>query len=477
MGTFPNDIYAQHVDSLGAPTWNSGGVGVCTVSWNQFDPWVVTDGEKGAIITWEDQRANGQSRQYAQRIDSLGAPCWTVDGIALADTATQQDWACTVSDGEGGAIVAWHDNRDAYDIYAQRVDGDGNRMWDPAGLVIHDQPWYQMFPRMIPVPGGAIVLWEDARDNNGDLYAAKLTNAGDTPWGGDGMVVCNEEDLHEDPVVAPDGFGGAVIAWHERRTSDADIFAQRINDAGIRQWASEGVLICTSQSQERWPQIVGDGLGGAIVAWEDQRNYSTGDYYDLFAGGVDADGGGKVPALLAGFETSAGVGGVTLRWSLSDTAPDRLFSVYRRAAGEREYAPVVRSVPLGGGPGYEFVDDTCGPGEYTYRVDVTDAGGTGVLFETGPVAVPARGVVLVQNSPNPFHPSTVIRFYLPEQQPITLDVYDPKGRLVATVADGIWPAGWNNVEWHAGQRRSSGVYFCRLTAGKRTLTRKMVILR
>ncbi len=88
---------------------------------------------------------------------------------------------------------------------------------------------------------------------------------------------------------------------------------------------------------------------------------------------------------------------------------------------------------------------------------------------------------LSQNIPNPFNPSTRIRFTLKEQVNITLNVFNVSGALVSTLANGKYPPGNHEVSWNGtgnrGARVSSGIYFYRLTAGEYTETKKMVLLR
>lgn len=92
-----------------------------------------------------------------------------------------------------------------------------------------------------------------------------------------------------------------------------------------------------------------------------------------------------------------------------------------------------------------------------------------------------EGVVLHQNVPNPFNPSTAIRFTLPDAGRATLAVYDAAGRRVATLFDGRAPMGTSMAEWDgtdaSGMEVSSGVYFCRLVADGRTFTQKLVLLK
>jgi pimeloyl-ACP methyl ester carboxylesterase len=99
----------------------------------------------------------------------------------------------------------------------------------------------------------------------------------------------------------------------------------------------------------------------------------------------------------------------------------------------------------------------------------------------GPEAPVAQDVVLHQNVPNPFNPSTTIRFALPDDRHVRLSVYDVTGRRIATLVDGLMTSGEKRIEWNgrddAGSEASSGVYFYRLVAGERVSVRKMVLIR
>jgi len=106
-------------------------------------------------------------------------------------------------------------------------------------------------------------------------------------------------------------------------------------------------------------------------------------------------------------------------------------------------------------------------------------------FERGENGTPeVTGYRLHQNHPNPFNPSTTIRYEIPEGEGsewVTLTVYDVEGRRVKDLDRGYRPGGVHAAEWdgrdEAGRAVSSGVYFYVLRAGSETLTRKMALLR
>ncbi len=87
-----------------------------------------------------------------------------------------------------------------------------------------------------------------------------------------------------------------------------------------------------------------------------------------------------------------------------------------------------------------------------------------------------RDYALEQNFPNPFNPTTVIRYSVPTDAVISLRIYDLLGRELATLAEGSVPAGTYDAQWRA-DHVSSGVYFYRLRAGGFVSTRKMMVVR
>ncbi len=109
-------------------------------------------------------------------------------------------------------------------------------------------------------------------------------------------------------------------------------------------------------------------------------------------------------------------------------------------------------------------------------VDGTTYGDTTTTTIKGPHATPDR-FALFGNYPNPFNPSTTIRYSLPAAQKITLAVYDISGRLVQTLVDGRQTAGTHTVTLDA-RHLASGVYFYRLTGDNgQNVSHKMVLLK
>ncbi|MBU1944348.1 MAG: hypothetical protein KKE36_11830 [Actinobacteria bacterium] len=275
-----NDIYAGKVLADGTPTWTADGVALCEASANQDEPVITTDGAGGAIVAWEDER-NYDYDIYAQRVDSGGTPRWMNDGTDITIAEYDQTSPRIITDGAGGAIISWQSWHPVthMDIYARKVNQFGVPQWLPGGIPLCTESHYQECPEIATDDaGGAIVTWEDSRASYRDIYAARISTAGAPLWTADGVGVCTYPNSPEcEPRIVADGSGGAVIAWTDYRVfygpedDEMDIFAQRVDSGGNAQWTPQGAAVCIHEKNQYRPMLVADGTGEAIVAWDDHR--------------------------------------------------------------------------------------------------------------------------------------------------------------------------------------------------------------
>jgi hypothetical protein len=317
------DIYAQRIDAYGNRLWTADGVPVCTSTGENATIVMIPDGAGGAIIAWEDDR-DGDYDIYAQKVDADGTTLWDTDGVALCSSDWSQVNPVIVSDGEGGAMVAWEDYRSGmrYDIYAQRISAAGSVLWQVDGryviVEIYDQTDLAICE---DGRGGFYVAFQDARNINPDIYAQRVRSDGSTYWGGTGAPLCTDSNSQIDPIIMSDGMGGFMCAWVDYRSGYADVFAQRISDSGTYIWTTDGEPICTANGNQYGLAMTSDGSYGAIIAWVDGRM----GLEDIYAQRIDVMGttqwtGNGIPVCSEDMDqdevcmTSDGVGGAIIIW-------------------------------------------------------------------------------------------------------------------------------------------------------------------
>ncbi|KPK36911.1 MAG: hypothetical protein AMK70_00530 [Nitrospira bacterium SG8_35_1] len=360
------DIYAQRISSDGQSIWQADGVEISTAPEYAVFPFIAPDGFGGAIIAWDDGRS-GNSQDYAQRVNKDGQVMWQADGVIVADTPDGQSDVDVAADGFGGAFVVWNDYRSlqTMDTYIQRFDANGNRLWGVTGIPVAVEIEDQFNPHVISDgAGGAIIAWTDGRAGNGDydIYAQRLDPAGDVLWATNGIPVTDSIPGGQVwNAIVEDNAGGVIIVWEDGRkeNGDTDIYTQRLTADGVPLWTAGGVAVASSDEVQIRPKLHSDGAGGSFIVWQDF--YRGGTSWNIYAQHVDASGLTKwksdgVPVSTADdmqsdpLIISDGLGGSIVVWF--DNRSGTYFNIYAQQ--------VDRLGLLGGGEFKFYTADTSG---------------------------------------------------------------------------------------------------------------------
>ncbi len=284
-GDHDHDIFAQHVAADGSVWlgWPSDGLGISTSVRDDFGPQILSDGSGGAFITWSSFVG---SDLYLQRITPTGelSPGWPQGGVLVSGVVGNQLEAVMAPDGAGGVFLAWYDARnDDGDIYAQRITATGSVSpgWPQGGVPVCTAPFDQVGPVVIPIEAGKFMLaWADRRSTTFQVYTQCLNSDGTVAegWPINGLPLGHSGSSYN---LAPDGTGGAIVAWSDGRGDQGDIYAARLLPDGrpAPGWNADGVPLCTASGTQDGPSIAPDGQGGAIVSWTDSRRTFAGDIY------------------------------------------------------------------------------------------------------------------------------------------------------------------------------------------------------
>ena len=228
---------------------------------------------------------------------------WPSAGVPLcASGCAAADLFSLVPDGGGGAFILWRQGNygagTADDVYLQRVTLDGAIApgWPANGLAICAQPFNQLPYQLIPDgSGGVIALWDDRRTPGipPDLYAQRVNGDGTLApgWPVNGARICDGPGTESEPGMVTDGQGGMFVAWGDDRI-ERDLYAQHILGDGTRApgWPSDGLPICTLPGTQGGPvEVVADAAGGFFAIWFDGRRGGF-PRIDIYAQRRDAAG-------------------------------------------------------------------------------------------------------------------------------------------------------------------------------------------
>ena len=183
-------------------------------------------------------------------------------------------------------------------------------------------------------------------------------------------------------------------------------------------------------------------------------------------------------ALIAAFDAKVTGGAVRLSWRVVSSETLLGYRLYRSGDGAPELL-IAEGIDAGASA---FVDADVRPGHaYAYVLGAMLQDGTETRSLVATAQLPKLALTLEQNRPNPFNPSTEIPFVLAETGRVVVRVFDVAGSHVATVFDGQMAEGRQTVDWDGrdvrGQQVASGVYLYTLSAGTRTLSKKMVMVK
>lgn len=178
---------------------------------------------------------------------------------------------------DGGCYISWYDNRNGnYDVYLQRLNPQGEKLWASDGLLISDHPqdtWVTDYDLAVDQNDNAILVFNDIRngsDNGWDVFAYKISPSGDFLWGPDGIglspVVNSESEMS--PKVTVTSAGNYVFAW--TRSGAEDVVAlQKLSTDGDKLWGTDGISIVGQQnSNASHPQLVAAENDSVIVLWK-----------------------------------------------------------------------------------------------------------------------------------------------------------------------------------------------------------------
>lgn len=425
---------------------------------------IETSDQGFIVVGYTTSFGEGELDVYLIKTDANGDSVWARtyggpaddQGLGIVETPD----GCYIAVGKTFSFGAG-----GVDIYAVKTSADGDSVW---ARTYGDEGVEQAFDICEASDGGYIICGS----SDGDACLLKIDEAGDTVW-----FKTHGKEFRQDwglaVAVTADG-GYIVTGWADIPGNDLDAYLIKTDMNGDSLWTRTYGGTDFDMSSD--VQQVADG--GYIIAGTTESFAQGG--WDIWALKTDPDGDTMWTKTFGGLGDEMGLS--------AEVASDGNYIF----AGFYPDAWLVKTDPLGDA----VWEKHCG-GALAYSVRLTSddgyivggmistAGGDVYLVrlgsEPGIEEIPSTPSPCITLSANSFTNGPSISYQLPVSCNVQIVVYDPLGRKVKMLADGLQTSGTHTLTWDgcddAGERLSSGVYFMRLDAGVLSRTARLVIIR
>src|SRR5262245_15084632 len=257
---------------------------------------------------------------WAEGVSPTHAATWPTDPSVNVPICTAPGYQVSpklCSDGAGGAIIVWADYRTGQsDVYVQRIGVDGAPLWTTNGVAVGAGTGQQTLSVIACGSGGALIAWNDLASATQQIRVQRVGSDGQPIWAPGGIALNATTDVDHEAAILGDGVGGAIVAWYDR--GSRALIAQHLDANGAPTWSDPGVMIPgTIPGYTPGPVLVPDGSGGAIIVWTNTQlelrglRIGAGGSPLWPAGGVRIDG--DVASLTPSI--SDGAGGAIVSWT------------------------------------------------------------------------------------------------------------------------------------------------------------------
>ena len=433
--TAPYYTYAQKFDMDGNPLWGTGGLVVENVGAPFYEhPFVMSDGNDGAFVSWYDDRDNNNLfSSFAQHVTSAGTVTFPANGAEVSTNGSMHHLYPTLAYNSGSdeLYCFWLEEtslQNNFAVYGQKFDASGTRLWNTNGIAFTSMTQNAIFqPHALPTDTSVFVIYIQGNQSgiNQGVYSFMANADGDLSWN-PAIVTMSDptpDKLHAVSTIWTDDI--AKFIWEDTRNDGGGIYAQNINPNGE--------------------------LGNIAV-----------------------------PVELTSFTGAQNGTTITLNWNTATELNNRGFDVERTEGNQNNWQSIgfVQGSGTSTNPhAYTFSDNNLDAGSYSYRLKQVDNDGSSEYINLAEsFTVEPGSYSLSQNYPNPFNPTTMIKYSVPEKNQVTIKIYNVLGSQVALLVNEIKPAGSYEVSFDASGL-SSGVYYYTISAGKFTSTKKMILMK
>jgi len=508
--------------------------------YEQNEPTISVLSDGGFVICWESAGQDGDGRGiFGQIFEANGMK----RGEEFQVNTYSDQWQVNPSViglSTGGFVVCWMGEDDTYDwgIYGQIFDHSGTKIGTE--LHIETNTWAMQRDAKVTglSDGGFVVCWVTYHTSSDGDISARIYNNNGSPRTDEFLVNAQTDGAQHSPAICRLAEDRFAIFWETQYTS----IIGKIYKADGSVYKSDFPAIKTDG---REPIVCNLSEGGFVLCWfgpsiTHQPGYDVFGQIFQDDGSIEEDAFATYSYAGAASICGLNSGDILFSWSSGDDGDIHAKYYLRNPIDHNLDTFELLSPPHG-----HTVNDTQLefswraasqlPINFTYEINYTLFIDTSQIFTNPQVYTPIYDTTctisdlgreesyywkvmaqnlerdsmwssdtfgfylstanqlseigihitpqftLHQNYPNPFNPETLIRYYLPSHQFVTISIYDLRGRLIYVLVKGQKTAGAHQVTWSgqnlSGEKVSSGIYYYVMQAGPFSETKKMILIK
>ena len=252
--------------------------------------------------------------------------------------------------------------------------------------------------------------------------------------------------------------------------------------AGIR--IIDGTFVQIGSFTNFWSSTIVDSSEARGIYLIQNGSY-FGTWYSLLGIGLSVrclydSLNSAVPVELTSFTASVRDNNVILNWTTATEVNSSSFGVEKKTLNSITWQNISSIKALGNSLSskqYSYTDKNVNTGKYSYRLRMIDFDGSSKYSNIiNVVLTPPTDFELSNAYPNPWNPTTTIRYQVPINILVTIKVFDALGKEVSTLVNEVKPAGSYEVTLD-GHNLSSGIYYYQMQAGNFIETKKITLLK
>lgn len=471
---YPQKLAVERLDKYGYKPWADRKQILGELP-EQWQAQVIEDEEGGVVVSYDDNQVVGTdftSRVRVQKIDSSGNFLWGQTGVRVTTEETNHGQGGLVSDGDGGCVIVWqnYDER----IFMNRIDRFGQRVWSETGIFLintgtsinivraSDGNYYVQVNRnlyriryngeiarsdsvtlgnIVPDQAGGLVLsGKTGSINNIKLVAQRKDSLGNNLWQEPYVEIA--DSLYINAIIYVNRINTYYFyTWHGRKNG-IDLVAQyqALRSDGTKLFNQGSLPISNYPVDALFGDILPSESATFVLIWQDYRS-------------DDGVFGQRRDTLNNAL------------WSVNDILLDTGTFSELHSVTDCEGGAI--------GLGWNQFDFSIS----AFKVSKNGILGEVITNINDEYQMTStKELILYQNFPNPYNSSTTIQFQIPNESKININLYTILGEKVQTIVEGFYSKGIYSASF-SSKDLPSGIYIYRLQTETKSITKKLIIIK